>query len=279
MRAISNDSYSKGESDYSVTELLKPPQAVVLAKRHKDKLEDDVQDRLWSLYGQVAHLILERANLSDLSEKRFFAEFLGKTVSGQIDSLSIEGGVLSDWKFTTSWGFKIGKAPKPEFTAQLNMQLELLRRNDLDAQKLQIVGLLRDHSKLEAMRTEDYPKFPVVVQPIEMWSRERTSAFIEERVSIHEAAKFAVDDADLPECTEEEMWAKPTIYAVMKGQKAIRGGLQYTKEAADKVWSENPGPTIEIRQGERTRCSAYCSVASVCVQYQKFLKEKQTNAV
>src|SRR5690606_35269178 len=104
-------------------------------------------------------------------EKRFFAKIdVNGTfykISGQTDSLSLTDDVLTDWKFVTAWKFKNGKANDPDWVAQLNMQLELLRQNGLNASKLQIVGLLRDWSKLEAKRAlesaapDSYPQNPV----------------------------------------------------------------------------------------------------------------------
>ena len=269
MRAVENDSYSKGSSDYSVTELLKPPRATALEKLHKDKLSDDVEDRLWSLYGQIVHTILERANEADLVEKRFFADFGGKTVSAQVDSLSLKDGILTDWKFTTSWSFKPGKPPKPDYVAQLNMQLELLRRNGLDAQSLRIVGLLRDWSIMEANRTDDYPKKGVAVQPIEMWSRDRTTAFIEQRIAMHEAARAAKSDDELPLCDKEDRWAKDDTWAVVKGDRAIRFGVCFSEQQAKEIHSKNPGTQIQFRAGVSTKCELYCSVSDYCSQFKK----------
>src|SRR6185437_14380265 len=98
-------------------------------------------DGLYRLYGQVAHGILERANMADLAEKRLFitVEVNGVKykVSAQFDTLAIAGEILSDFKFTTAWGFKKDTAPKADWVAQLNIQLECLRQNGLDAKKLQ----------------------------------------------------------------------------------------------------------------------------------------------
>lgn len=255
-----------------------------LTRLHKQNMVDDVEDRLWSLYGQIAHLILERANMADLVEERFFGKITlpnGRTytVSGQVDNLSLVKKVLTDWKFTTAWGFKLGQPAKPEWVAQLNMQLEVLRQNDKDAEHLQIVGLLRDWSKLEALRSEDYPKKGVITVPVEMWSRDRTVSFMQERIAIHEEAKSVVNDENLPLCTPDERWAKQDTWAVMRGQRAIRFGLCFTEKAAQEMHAKNPGTRIEFRPGFSTRCSAYCSVSEFCSQYQKTMKGAESHEV
>src|SRR4051812_9214798 len=79
-KAMENDSYNSGDSDYTATSLLRPVQMKALEERYHDKLQEDVEDGLYRLYGQVAHGILERANMADLAEKRFFSVF---TVNGK----------------------------------------------------------------------------------------------------------------------------------------------------------------------------------------------------
>jgi hypothetical protein len=270
-RAVMNDSYTKGESDYSVTELLKPPQLRALQIKYQKDLVDDVEDRLWSLYGQIAHFVLERANVEDLSEKRFYAEFRGKTVSGQIDSFSMDGSILTDWKFVTAWKFKNGRATDEDWISQLNMQAELLRRNGITVSRAQIVGLLRDWSKIEAADNADYPQKGVVTAEIPLWSSEQVTAFINERIALHEAAALAPDDQLTP-CSHTERYAEPNIWAVMKGKKAINWGKCLTEDDAKKKHAINPGTRIEFRPGRSKRCLFYCSVKEHCQQYRGMKK-------
>lgn len=263
-RAMQNDSYDKGACDFSVTELLKPPRVRALEKRHDHEIVEDVSDGLWRLMGHAMHAVLERANKTDTVEKRLFAKFGKHTISGQLDTLTLEDNVLSDWKFTTAWKFKTGNGAPPEYTAQLNMLLEILRRNGKDASALKIHGLLRDFQLREAKQNPSYPQAPVQTFDIEIWSREQTTAFIEERIALHVTAA-----KELPECSNEERWAKPDAYAVIKkgGKRAINGGVQFSMEAAEAVQKYNPGTFIEFRKGESTRCSMYCRAAPFCAQY------------
>lgn len=273
-KAMANDSYDRGDSDYTVTQLLKPARLSVLEERHGHEIEEDVEDGLYRLYGQLVHSLIERANATDLVEKRFYAEIAGKKVSAQVDNLSLIGSVLSDYKFTTSWGFKADKGPKPEHVAQLNVQLLLLRRNGLNAEKLQIVGLLRDWQKREAKSDPNYPQAPVVVMDIPIWSEEQTVSFIEMRIAEHVAARVV-----LPECSPEERWAKPDQWAVIKrGQKrAINGGVQFSEELAKKVCEKNPGTHVVHRPGESIRCSSYCPVSKFCTSYQRMINSTKAD--
>src|SRR5665213_939830 len=143
--AISNDKYDKGDCEFSATGLITPPRIRVLREKHADEIEVDVDDQLFMLYGKMGHTLLEYANKNQLVEKRFFGLIDGVRISAQIDSLSLEpDGTLIDWKFTSVYGFKHGQPVKDEWVVQMNIQLELLRQNGLDAQRMQIWGLLRD---------------------------------------------------------------------------------------------------------------------------------------
>lgn len=207
VRAIEADTYSKGESDYSCTGLLKPARVSALEAIHKDELSEDVDDKMFILYGQIAHYILERSGLAldkNIIEKRFFMKVPvdGKTytISAQIDTLSLDvDGILTDFKFTSVFGFKDKSKPKDDYISQMNIQLELLRQNGLDAKRLQICGLMRDWRPGE-YKKGNYPK-KVATLDIPIWPREKTLAFITERIKAHEKAK-----TELPDCTSDENW-------------------------------------------------------------------------
>ncbi len=203
VRAVTNDPYSKGESDFSVTGLLAPPRQRVLIQKHSEILEEDAKDRVWALLGQATHAILERsAREGDLVEKRFFAKFSGKVLSGQIDLLEHDTLTLSDWKVTKAWAFskKGGSGKKPEWVQQLNMQLELLRQNGLDAKALNIVGILKDFDSKKAGEN-GYPIAEIVCADIPIWPREKTQAFIVDRIRLHTEAETI-----LPQCSPSDTW-------------------------------------------------------------------------
>lgn len=266
VRAIENDSYSKGLSDFSVTELLQPPRIRALKLKHEHEIVEDAGEGIWRLLGQSVHTILERANNPDnaIAEKRYFAKFLGYTVSGQIDSLDLENEILSDYKVTTVWKFLKNRPPPSEFIAQLNMQLLILRLNGLDARILNIVGILRDWSIREAKTNPDYPEFQVATMEIPMWSREETTAFIEDRIKAHLQAEVV-----LPNCSNEDRWATPNKFAIMKGtsRRAVKL-VDSIVEAHEYIHNYGPGHRIESRKGLSRRCESYCVCAKFCDQYQ-----------
>lgn len=201
--AIKNDPYDKGDSEFSATGLIAPARQRVLRERHKHELSTDADDEVFKLFGQIGHLLLERSGrgaLDAVTERRFFTTVADTRVSAQIDSLSLKDGVLKDWKYTSVYGFMEGKKPKWEWSAQMNIQLELLRRNGFDANRLEIWGVLRDWRPREAAGNKKYPN-KVACHEIEIVPREKTVKYIESRIMAHRAA-----EKELPYCTPKENW-------------------------------------------------------------------------
>lgn len=262
--AVSNDPYSRGDAEISVTGLLKPLRAVMLERAHESEITEDVADRLYAMYGQVIHGVLERANTDRnvTTERRLFMEIDGVKISGAMDSMDAKDGTLRDWKFVTSWKFKQGAVPI-EWERQQNAYAELLRHNGFEVKALEVVGLLRDHSKLEAKRDGSYPQLPVARMPIPLWPREKALAYLKGRIAEYKLAK-----TNLPECSPEDRWAKSDVYAVMKEGRKSAVKL-YDSELSAQMHAVEVGGYVVKRPGEQTRCENYCSVAPFCDQFKK----------
>ena len=271
VRAIVNDPYDKGNSDYSATELISPIQQTILKHRYWDEITEDASDRVWSLLGQCAHTVLERADVKDaVRERRAFSEMLGKKISGAADLYHDQ--IISDYKITTVWAAIKGNRIS-EWEAQLNILAYLFGKNGYPVKKLQVVAIYRDWSPTEAARYGD--RYPPKAENISLslWTKEKQMSFICERLTQLINNENKTDD-DLPFCSNEEMWAKPDLWALKKkaNQKATK--LYDKQEDAQAALLTQKTPDefeIQLRSGERTRCSKYCSASAFCSQYQVFM--------
>lgn len=268
-QAVTNDPYSSGASDISVTRLISPPQLVELSRRHADEITEDVADRLWSLYGQAVHAILERANSKDIKESRLFATVGKWVISGQFDNLALTPeGILSDYKMTSVWTILNGK--KPEWVAQLNVLCWLARQRGYQIDRLEIVALLKDWRKAEARRDPNYPQVPAKVVTIPMWSPAEQEIYIAKRVVLHQAARKGT----IPPCTDEERWATERTIAVMKGdnKRATKcfTGDNAEAEATLFILDQKDAAKMrkEVRPRQYRRCEDYCPAADFCPQWQ-----------
>jgi hypothetical protein len=74
--------------------------------------------------------------------------------------------------------------------------------------------------------------------------------------------------AEVPEpCTDEDIWAKPTKYAVIKKGNVRAIKLFEYKDEAEDLAATISGSRIEVRPGVATRCQSYCPVSDYCVQW------------
>ena len=279
VKTITSNNYNKGlKTDYSITELLKPPQIVMLEKRHHQELEEDVSEGVWMLMGNIAHKLLEEQG-KGISEERLYTTVLNNVISGQADLWYNEQ--ITDYKVTSVWSV-VYDSRKKDWENQLNMYAYLFRIHNFLVNKVQIVAILRDWNKNESLRNPDYPKIPIQVIPIDLWTIEKQVAYLNLRVGIMEANKSFADDK-LSACTKEEMWEKETKWALMKeGQKRAVKLLLTEKEANEEKAYLNFATKkhyVQERPGERTRCESYCSVNQFCHQYKQYKNVQNNNNI
>lgn len=272
------DYYTKGKSDYSVTEIISPPRIQRLRRKHFEEIEQDVSDMLWMLLGTALHVVAERSEVSGhTNEERLSAGINGIILSGAIDlQKDDEDGVtITDYKFTSAWALM---NDKPEWEQQQNIYKYLVERVKKKPVKgLKICALIRDWSRRDAQNKPDYPQAPIQVIDIPMWTFDRAEAFIKERVEMHRDSKVSADWGDeLPLCSEEERWVKQTTYAVKKDGRKTAIRVFDTQDEADALLKEMPEKDkgfIEIRKGEAVRCTGnFCGVSQWCSQFQNEVK-------
>ena len=284
LNALHRPTYSKGDAHISCTELLNSPRIVQLKRKHWEDIEQDASEMVWQLFGSAIHHILEHGKGDNhIIEERLFAEFSGWVLSGAIDLQTVtpDGIEISDYKTTSAWAVMNEKS---DWTHQLNVYAHLVETvKKIPVTKLSIVAIIRDWSAREAQK-EGYPQAPIVTIPIKLWSPEEREQFIQSRLTDHSSAMFEADtEGALPECSSDDMWEKPSTWAIKK-EGGVRAKSVHSSEEeanaalaeAEKSAKKNEKFMIEIRPGERTRCKSYCQVSKFCSQFQTYLKENQS---
>jgi hypothetical protein len=270
VNVLRRPTYSKGKAHRSVTQLINSPKIVALTERFQDEIESDVADMVWSLFGSAVHKVLEHGrDDTHVIEERLSAVVDGWTISGAIDlQIKREGGVsIRDYKTCSSWSVMNDKI---EWDQQLNLYAWLVEKvKGVQVLDIGIVAIIRDWSRREAERKEEYPQAPIKELPIKLWSFEEREAFVAERIHKHAEADFALEAEELlPPCTPEEMWEKPTVWAVMKKggvrAKALCGDELSAISEANRLGGEYE---VQTRHGERTRCASFCQVNTWCAQW------------
>lgn len=261
--------YSKGKSDYSVTELMSPPRVQRLRAQNDEAIVQDVSEMLWPLLGSALHVVMERGETAGwTSEERLFAEVDGQIVSGAIDLQEVtpEGIGIVDYKFTSAWAVMNDKI---EWEQQLNVYKWLVERvKKMPVKSLRICALIRDFSRHDTGR-EGYPQAPIHMVEIPMWDAVKAESYVRERLEMHRNSKLSADFGEaLPECSPEERWMSETTYAVKREGRKTAIRVFKTMDEATELAGKEKG-YVETRLGEPKRCTGnYCGVAQWCDQYQ-----------
>lgn len=274
VNAVLDDEYDKGDSVLSVTQLISPPRVVVLQKLNEANLTVDVVNRIPALLGTAVHKIVEKGakNLPNyVVEERLFAEVLGWKISGAVD-LQIDNGngewEINDYKVVSVYSVQ---GEKPEWEQQLNCYAWLSRKvHGRNVTALKIVAILRDWQRKQATFSPAYPQSQVAVVDIPLWTPEQQESFINERVSLHQAAQKAVDNGEsVTYCSDQERWLRGETWAVMKEGRKSAVKLHDNKEEAERHVGElGNGHSVLHRPGDYVRCAGdYCMVARYCRQW------------
>ena len=277
INVLERPTYSKGKAHLSATQLLNSPKIVALTRKFEDEIEQDASEMVWSVVGSAIHNFLEQGkDEHHIVEQRIHVEHDGWHVTGAIDLQEItpQGINVKDYKFTSVWA---AMNEKPEWENQLNIYAWLVEKvKQVPVQSVTIVAMLRDWSRRDREK-EGYPKAPILEIPMRLWPMEEREAYVTKRISLHSACEFAMEtEGDLPNCTPEEMWEKPTVWAVRK-KGNVRAKALYESEALATAALEQFGKDfeIEVREGERTRCANFCPVSQYCQQYRDYLSTKE----
>ena len=287
-KALANDSYDSGGADITPTTWINSPRIAQLMKAHRHEIEENVSNKVFSALGTGFHNVMEKAvGDNAITEERIFWDHPGGLrVSGAIDLQIIKDDgstILVDYKVTGVYGVILNKkngGVKPDWERQLNSYRYLLQQaKGIEVSELYILTMLRDWKQSDAGKP-DYPDAPVMQIPVPLWSWEKTEAYVEERIALHQQAAYsALISEELPLCTAEEMWERPETFAVMRSASHKRASRVLDTMEGAMNWAEDPmngmdnKHVIEHRQGKRVRCQDWCEVAPFCSQYKKYLKE------
>jgi len=278
INVLDRPTYSKGKAHLSVTQLLNSPKIVALTKKFEDQIEQDAADMVWSIFGSAVHNVLEHGkDENHIVEQRIHKDYEGWHISGAIDLQVVnEKGIdVKDYKTTTVWAVMNEKF---EWEVQLNIYAGLVEDVKLiPVTSVGIVAIIRDWNRRESTTRDGYPEAPIKEIPIRLWSKEERDDFISSRIALHSACEFAIEtDGDLPDCTPDEMWEKQTVWAIKKiGNKRAHSLFDNESLAVDALADLGDKYEMEVRKGERTRCTNFCPVNTWCNQYKTYLEEQK----
>lgn len=280
VRFLERDTYSRGASRISASQLIDSPRVGLLRARHDSTIEVDVTDQLWLLIGKALHHVIEHGAPQQgvTTEQRLFGKVDGWTISGQMDlqeigmTPQVQGEKITptvkivDWKFTGVWSVMNGKM---EWERQLNVYAWLAELNGKTPVELEVCAFLRDWNRHNTDR-EGYPQAAMARVPIKLWSWKERDEYVKNRVRLHQEAAIGDEMGDEPPpCSDEERWIRESKWIVKKpGVEKVSRVFDTRREAEEWVSTKNYPLVIEERQSEPTRCKDnWCQVARHCSQW------------
>lgn len=254
---------------FSATTLNKGTKEIILAERHWDEMTDDAADRVWATFGTAVHALLETQPDNCFHEERFQVPVSESAVTGCVDSYDMESATINDWKTAPVWKVKMG-----DFSDWYNQGMTyawILKKNGLEVRHCRFIALLKDHSKSKAKTESGYPESPVFIYQFDITEEELAQAGIriQQKVMELEDARFLSDD-EIKECSSEERWADPAVFAVMKKGRKSAVKL-HSSETDAQAHAESLGADhyVEYRPGVDRKCEGYCSCKDFCSYYKR----------
>lgn len=304
---LATDNYDKSDDAISATQLLKPTRQLILDHRIPEEDKNvDIMGLAASRYGTAIHDAIERSwmdprkALQDLGykdstidkivvnpseerltqgniipvymEQRWEREALpGYFVSGKADF--VFQGQLEDFKTTTTYSYLDPK--KDWMYAGQGSIYRWIKPDIITSDTIKITQLFLDWSAGKSKQGGVYPPHRIISRNIPLWSLSQTDQFIKGKIK--ELIKLIDEDEDkLPECTDADLWRKPTVWKYYKNpEKRARssGNFNTFAEANAKLNEEGVG-VIEEFKGKAVACR-FCSAISICSQAKRLYENDE----
>ena len=282
----------------SATGLLKSVKQIILGGRVQELNlagDSDLQDAVASSIGTAIHDAVEKAVLNNREEaliamgvpprardrvrvnpaiidpgfhnismeQRVEKEFMGFTISGKYDI--VENGRVKDIKSTSCYTY-IYDTNSVKY-AQQGSIYRWLNPTLITDDYMDVEYVFLDW-KAMSVKDKNYPPLRVLSKTVPLMSIQRTEMFIADKIDSLVAHQDS-PEADMPECSREELWQKPTTFAYYKKPDAKRATKVGTEsELTTRLIDDGSVGVIRRRPGKAKHC-AYCPAKPICAQAER----------
>ena len=290
---LATDHYDYVPNVISATSLLKPVRQLILADRlsSEDNLVE-LSDMVSSRMGTAIHTAIEQAWLNPTKalkslgysddiiqrikvnpetveendipvymEKRSFKKVGNHTISGKFDFVA--EGKVHDFKSTSVYGY-LNQSNASKYILQGSLY-RWLNPDIITKDEMLIHYIFTDWSKAESLRNSNYPKARVHSQKYNLLGLDETEQFVKDKLELYDSMKHQ-QEKDIPYCTDEELWRKPTVWKYYKNANATRATKNFDNpsEAYALQQTNGVGEVREVK-GTVSACK-YCPAFLLCSQ-------------
>ena len=290
---LATDHYDYVPNVISATSLLKPVRQLILADRlsSEDNLVE-LSDMVSSRMGTAIHTAIEQAWLNPAKalkslgysddiiqrikvnpetveegdipvymEKRSFKKVGNHTISGKFDFVA--EGKVHDFKSTSVYGY-LNQSNANKYILQGSLY-RWLNPDIITKDEMLIHYIFTDWSKAESLRNSNYPKARVHSQKYNLLGLDEIEQFVKDKLELYDSMKHQ-QEKDIPYCTDEELWRKPTVWKYYKNANATRATKNFDNpsEAYALQQTNGVGEVREVK-GTVSACK-YCPAFLLCSQ-------------
>ena len=197
-------------------------------------------------------------------EQRAEKEILNFIISGQYDL--VLDGVLNDYKSTSVWAY-VFDSNADSYVKQGSIY-KWLSPDKITSDYININYIFTDWSAAKARAdAKTYPQLKTITKKYTLWSVEETENWIMNKLEAYKALADTPQE-QLPECTDEELWASQTTYKYYKNPNKLDRSTKNFNTMDDALVRKSADGDVGIIKtvpGEVKACR-YCPVISICNQ-------------
>jgi hypothetical protein len=291
--------YDDRPNSVSATGVMRPLRQLVLTQQNKQLLKNvDISDLVASRMGQAIHsgceeawtspenvakalrvlgasessigqvkinpTVVEPGDIPVYVEQRTEKAILDYIISGKFDL--VLDGTLNDYKSTSVWTL-IYDSNAENYTIQGSIY-KWLNPDKITSDYININYIFTDWSASKARQDpKQYPQQRVLTKKYPLWEPHYTEEWLKNKLDMFSRLEKATQ-AELPECTDEELWASKTTHKYYKNPaKTDRSTKNFDTmdEAIQRKSADGDVGKIVTVPGEVKACR-YCPVVGVCDQ-------------
>lgn len=301
---LASDYYDGKESNViTATTLLKPIRQIILSSRiNPEESPTDISSLISSRLGTAIHDSIEKAwtqnyvealkglgykdslinriavnpSKEELTEdtipvyleQRAYKPVGKYTLSGKFDFVA--EGMVQDFKSTSVYTY-INQSNADKYILQGSIY-RWLNPELITQDTMTIHYIFTDWSAVSAKQSKDYPQSRLISQRYTLKSLTDTDRYIKDKISLIEKY-IDTKEEDLPLCTDEDLWRKPTQYKYYKNPTSSRSTKNFDNKAEAYLRLHQEGNVGIVREvkGQVSACK-YCSAFALCKQKDRLIE-------
>lgn len=294
---LATDNYDYDENTISATSLIKPLRQLILAGRvPQDMAMADLTQMVVSRVGSAIHDAIERSWLTNYAvamealgipksavskvrinpkeeelfdgcipiylEQRAYKQVGKYKVAGKFDFVG--DGAVEDFK-TTGTYTAMSNSNDTKYILQLSIY-RWLNPTIITQDQGKIQFIFTDWSSMQARQNTSYPQQRFQQRVLPLMSLNETDTYVRRQLAQFDALCDA-EEADLPLCTDEELWrTEPVFKYYANPEKTGRSTKNFDSHQEAQIHMATKGVGIVIEKPGQVSACKYCSGFSLCSQ-------------